>query len=183
MSAARCRNLAVAAAPLSPQPPSPVFLNPSPPSPQTHPHNTLTLTSSPHLTSHPQTLFSANLTGSSAFTRTETKSRSRRVGAATCPWRLIEMKGKVLCGVCVDEMGGPLSCQSAFCGLLRDEESEHYRVTSVATAASGRGCLGYLAAPAALTVRNCLIKQSEAPSGIWRRRTRNGDRGGGLVPN
>ena len=59
----------------------------------------------PHLTSHPQTLFSANLTGSSAFTRTETKSRSRRVGAATCPWRLIEMKGKVLCGVCVDEMG------------------------------------------------------------------------------
>lgn len=105
MSAARCRNLAVAAAPLSPQPPSPVFLNPSPPNPQTHPHNTLTLTSSPHLTSHPQTLFSANLTGSSAFTRTETKSRSRRVGAATCPWRLIEMKGKVLCGVCVDEMG------------------------------------------------------------------------------
>ena len=83
------------------------------------------------------------------------------MGAATCPWRLIEMKGKVLCGVCVDEMGGPLSCQSAFCGLLRDEESEHYRVTSVATAASGRGCLGYLAAPAALTVRNCLIKKSD----------------------
>ncbi len=27
------------------------------------------------------------------------------MGAATCPWRLIEMKGKVLCGVCVDEMG------------------------------------------------------------------------------
>ena len=83
------------------------------------------------------------------------------MGAATCPWRLIEMKGKVLCGVCVDEMGGPLSCQSAFCGLLRDEESEHYRVTSVATASSGRGCLGYLAAPAALTVRNCLIKKSD----------------------
>ena len=54
-------------------------------------------------------------------------------------------------------LSGPLSCQSAFCGLLRDEESEHYRVTS----ASGRGCLGYLAAPAALTVRNCLIKQSD----------------------
>ena len=83
------------------------------------------------------------------------------MGAATCPWRLIEMKGKVLCGVCVDEMGGPLSCQSAFCGLLRDEESEHYRVTSVATASFGRGCLGYLAAPAALTVRNCLIKKSD----------------------
>ena len=49
--------------------------------------------------------------------------------------------------------------KSAFCGLLRDEESEHYRVTSVATAASGRGCLGYLAAPAALTVRNCLISK------------------------
>ena len=151
--------LAVAAAPLSPQPPSPVFLNPSPPNPHTHPHNSLTLTPSPHLTLHPQTLFSANLAGSSAFTRTETKSRSRRVGAATCPWRLIEMKGKVLCGVCVDEMGGPLSCQSAFCGLLRDEESEQFHVTSVATASSGRGFLGYLAAPAALTVRNCLISK------------------------
>ena len=64
--------------------------------------------------------------------------------------------------LCVSvSLSGPLSCQSAFCGLLRDEESEHYRVTSVATAASGRGCLGYLAAPAALTVRNCLIKQSD----------------------
>ena len=84
------------------------------------------------------------------------------MGAATCPWRLIEMKGKVLCGVCVSvSLSGPLSCQSAFCGLLRDEESEHYRVTSVATASSGRGCLGYLAAPAALTVRNCLIKKSD----------------------
>ena len=59
-------------------------------------------------------------------------------------------------------LSGPLSCQSsAFCGLLRDEESEQFRVTSVATASSGRGCLGYLAAPAALTVRNCLIKQSD----------------------
>ena len=93
--------LAVAAAPLSPQPPSPVFLNPSPPNPHTHPHNSLTLTPSPHLTLHPQTLFSANLAGSSAFTRTETKSRSRRVGAATCPWRLIEMQGEsVVWGVC-----------------------------------------------------------------------------------
>ena len=64
--------------------------------------------------------------------------------------------------LCVSvSLSGPLSCQSAFCGLLRDEESEHYRVTSVATASSGRGCLGYLAAPAALTVRNCLIKQSD----------------------
>ena len=64
--------------------------------------------------------------------------------------------------LCVSvSLSGPLSCQSAFCGLLRDEESEHYRVTSVATASSGRGCLGYLAAPAALTVRNCLIKKSD----------------------
>ena len=107
MSAARCRNPgrrrcpAVAAAAVARLSQS---LTPKP-SHTPYPHNSLTLTSSPHLTSHPQTLFSANLTGSSAFTRTETKSRSRRVGAATCPWRLIEMKGKVLCGVCVDEMG------------------------------------------------------------------------------
>ena len=56
-------------------------------------------------------------------------------------------------------LSGPLSCQSAFCGLLRDEESEQFHVTSVATASSGRGFLGYLAAPAALTVRNCLISK------------------------
>ena len=56
-------------------------------------------------------------------------------------------------------LSGPLSCQSAFCGLLRDEESEQFHVTSVATASSGRGLLGYLAAPAALTVRNCLISK------------------------
>ena len=62
--------------------------------------------------------------------------------------------------LCVSvSLSGPLSCQSAFCGLLRDEESEQFHVTSVATASSGRGFLGYLAAPAALTVRNCLISK------------------------
>ena len=75
-------------------------------------------------------------------------------------WGLLPAPPPLSRSLCVSvSLSGPLSCQSAFCGLLRDEESEHYRVTSVATAASGRGCLGYLAAPAALTVRNCLISK------------------------
>ena len=75
-------------------------------------------------------------------------------------WGLLPAPPPLSRSLCVSvSLSGPLSCQSAFCGLLRDEESEHYRVTSVATASSGRGCLGYLAAPAALTVRNCLISK------------------------